>query len=369
VSDEGIPIIVVLPLTDLTGSQAAVGAIDLAKVGQGIAEQITADLSTFPDFQVVSYISSLAYVGKSVPEIQKLTGATFVVGGTIRVSDGKATIVVEIINASADRPVEIAKAEEDLADPVILQKRAAEKIRDQLGGMTGQFRQEYNRIAAAKTEADRSEYDYYVLGHRESLRGRAEESGRVWKEGLLRFPKSALLHYKLMIYHLDTHDDVKQAEPLWAEVEKLEHRSRLDEWYRHWLGAWMHGYHGEQAQAVAEARATIAMAPYDAVSHISLNWVMREAGETGEALEWAKFAVTHDPNMYQFYFRQLIRDYFQSGTWADAVAFGEAQVVSDPVHAKWWYEFLDQAYQRTGQTEKSREAWKKALNLPEPPIP
>ena len=72
----------------------------------------------------------------------------------------------------------------------------------------------------AKSEADRTEYDYYVLGHIDSLHGRGEASGKVWKEGLARFPKSALLHYKLMIYHLDEHDDVKQAELLWAEAEE-----------------------------------------------------------------------------------------------------------------------------------------------------
>jgi tetratricopeptide (TPR) repeat protein len=170
-----------------------------------------------------------------------------------------------------------------------------------------------------------------------------------------------------MIYHLDEHNDVKQAELLWAEAEKLERRSRLDDWYRHWLSAWLHGWRGEHAPAVAEARAAIAMAPYDAISHVNLSWVMWEAGKTEEAVDWAKFAVTHDPNMYKFYFRTLTRAYNASGTWADAVALGEAQVINDPVHAKWWYDFLDQAYSKTGQIDKSREAWKKALNLPEPP--
>ena len=111
------------------------------------------------------------------------------------------------------------------------------------------------------------------------------------------------------------------------------------------------------------------MAPYDAISHNSLSWVMREAGQTDEALEWAKFAVTHDPNMYKSYFRALREAYRAAGRWPEAVALGEAQVISDPVHAKWWYEFLDHAYTATGQTEKARAAWKTALTLPDPPEP
>jgi predicted Zn-dependent protease len=96
---------------------------------------------------------------------------------------------------------------------------------------------------------------------------------------------------------------------------------------------------------------------------------MWEAGKTEEAVDWAKFAVTHDPNMYKFYFRTLTRAYNAAGKWADAVALGEAQVVNDPVHAKWWYEFLSDAYQKTDQADKGREAWKKSISLPEPPVP
>ena len=362
--DQGIPVVIVLPFQDLTGDATQ------SDLGKGIAEAFITDLATFPDFEVVSSTSSFAYAGKPVPEIFKDTGALFVIEGSFRRTAGKVAVTMQLIRGDTDRHLKIAQIEEPMTDPVLLQSTVANRLRDELGGMTGILRQEYNRIAVGKSEADRTEYDYYVLGHINSLHGRGEASGKVWKEGLARFPKSALLHYKLMIYHLGEHDDVKQAELLWAEAEKLERRSRLDDWYRHWLSAWLHGYRGEHAPAVAEARATVAMAPYDAISHNNLSWVMREAGELDEAIDYAKFAVTHDPNMYKFYFHALTRAYDAAGRWKEGVEFGEAQLVSDPVHArKWWYEFLDQAYSRTDQKDKSREAWKKALNLPDPPVP
>jgi len=361
--DQGIPVIIVLPFQDLTGDESH------SDLGKGIAEAFITDLATFPDFEVVSSTTSFAHADKSVREIVKDTGALFVIEGSFRRSAGKVAVTMQLIRGDTDRHLKIAQIEEPMTDPVSLQSAVASRLRDELGGMTGFLRQEYNRIALARPEAERTEYDYYVLGHIESLHGRGEPSGKVWKEGLAQFPKSALLHYKLMIYHLDEHEDVKQAELLWAEAEKLERRSRLDDWYRHWLGAWLYGWHSEYTLAVSEARAAIAMAPYDAISHNALSWVMREAGKVDEALDWAKFAVTHDPNMYRFYFRPLRSAYDASGSWAEAVTFGEAQVVKDPVHAKWWYEFLEEAYKKTDQTEKSREAWKKALSLPEPPTP
>jgi class 3 adenylate cyclase/TolB-like protein len=359
--DQGIPVIIVLPFQDLTGDQAP------SELGKGIAEAFITDLATFPDFEVVSSTSSFAYAGKPVPEIVKATGALFVIEGSLRRSGGKAAVTMQLIRGDTDRHLKIAQIEEPMTDPVLMQSVVANRLRDELGGMTGILRQEYNRIALARPVADRTEYDYYVLGHIHSLCGNVEAAGDVWKQGLVAFPKSALLHYKLMIYHLDAQDAVGPAGELWEKAEKLERRSRLDEWYRHWLAAWLHGYRGERKLAVVEARATIAMAPYDAISHSGLTWVMREAGEDDEALEWAKFAVTHDPNMHEFYFNTLVRSYRAAGKWSEGVTFGETQLAKDPVHAKWWYDFLGSAYGATGQQDKAAEAFKKSRASPDPP--
>jgi predicted Zn-dependent protease len=84
---------------------------------------------------------------------------------------------------------------------------------------------------------------------------------------------------------------------------------------------------------------------------------MLEAGETDKAIEWAKFAITHDPNMSdRLYFRALGSAYKAAGKWPEAVALCEAQITNDPVHAQWWYEFLDVAYSAAGQTEKAHAA-------------
>lgn len=254
-------------------------------------------------------------------------------------------------------------------DPVALQTVVAGRLRDELGGMTGVLRTEYNRIALAKSEVDRAEYDYYVLGHIHSLHGRGEPAAEIWKRGLERFPNSALLRYKLMTYHLYTRNAIRPAAELWEEAEKLEKKSRLDEWYRHWFTAALNGYRGKRQVSVTEARIATSMAPYDALSHNDLSWVLREAGEVDEALEWAKFSVTHDPNMYKFYFNALVSSYEAAKKWPEAVAFGEAQVIKDSVHAKWWYDFLVTAYVMTGQTDKATDARMKIKKLPEPPEP
>ena len=358
---QGIPVVVVLPFRDLTGGPTE------TDLGAGIAEAFTTELANFPDFEVVSSTSAFAYAGRPVPEIVKATGALFLIEGSIRRSADKVDVTMQLIRGDTDRHLKIAQIEENMKDPVALQAAVADRLRDELGGMTGILRKEYNAIALAKPEADRTEYDYYILGHIHSLCEDGEGAGAIWKQGLARYPKSPLLHYKLMIYYLDRSEEIGEATRLYNEAESLERKSRLDEWYRHWLAAWLHSNRGETQSAVAEARAAIAMAPYDAISHNNLSWVMREAGEMDEAIAYAKFAVTHDPNMHEFYFHALTRAYRAADKWPDGVTLGEAQIVTDPLHAKWWYEFLDQAYQATGQWDKAIEAQKKAAGLPDPP--
>ena len=258
---QGVPIIVVLPLEDLTGTQAGMSAIDLGKVGRGIGEQVWSGLSTFPDFQVVSYVSSVTYAGKSVPEIQRITHATLVIGGAIRVTGGKARVTVEIINADADRPMEIAKIEEDLVDPVVLQQRAGEKIIGQLGGMSGRLRERLVDLARSKPKADLTEYDYYILGHDHMFQGETAEvvaAGGTWKEGLARFPDSVLLRCKLSFVegwlgrNNGKHGAFIEAKRLVDEAVSGEKKSRLDDWYIHYAQAILARDSGDRAKAESQ---------------------------------------------------------------------------------------------------------------------
>src|SRR5262249_20754962 len=145
-------------------------------------------------------------------------------------------------------------------------------------------RKEYNKIALAKPEAARTEYDYFALGHIHTLCADDDGAAAIWRHGLERFPKSALLHYKMMTYELYVHNQVESAAQLWADAERLEKKSRLDEWYRHWLRAALDDFRREYEPAVAEARAAVAMAPYDSFSHSALSWLMSDAEQYDEAI-------------------------------------------------------------------------------------
>jgi TolB-like protein len=366
-ADQGIPILVVLPFQDLTAEQMEQTTVDLDKLGKGIAEEFGTDLATFPDFEVVSSSSAFAYVGKPIPEIVALTGATFVVEGSLRKTGDKVLVTLQVIRGSTDRHLKIVQIEEKLADPVTMQKSIAAKLRDDLGGMTGVFRHEYEKMAWDKAEADLTEYDFYIRGHSYHLWGDQWTAKQIWQDGLARFPDSMLLHCKLVFSFLYT--SPKEAAALVNKAAMLKRRSALDEWYYHWATADAFNATGDHKRAVAEARATIDMAPYDTVSHADLSWVMSVGGDKDTAIEWATFAVTHDAQPFKWYFDNLEHAYRNTKRWPEAIALAEAQIVKDPIHAKWWYDFLGAAHLGTGQTDKATEAFKKAQSLPSPPQP
>jgi class 3 adenylate cyclase/TolB-like protein len=334
VQDEGIPVIVVLPFQDLTGDRTE------SDLGKGIAEQFITDLASFPDYEVVSSSTSFAYAGRPVPDIVKATSAVFVIEGSIRRSGDKAVVTMQLIRGSTDRHLMIAQVEQELKDPVIFQSAVVGKLRDQLGGMTGVLRRELVKIALAKAPADLTEYDYYIIGHVRLLRAEGEAARDIWMKGLTHFPDSTLLRFNLMAYCYYFKRQPALAGELMAEAAKFERRTQLDEWYFHWLLAELYSRRGEFQRAVLEAKAAVAMAPYDTTIHGRMAPIVMRGGLADEAIEWAKFTVTNDPHPQAWYFLGLYWAYRDSGRLNEAVKLAETQVARDPTSSKWWYDFL-----------------------------
>lgn len=343
---QGVPVIVVLPFQDLSGGKVE------NDLGKGIAEEFLSDLATFPELEVVSATSSFAYADKPIPEIVKATGAQFVIEGSIRMAGDKVLIRVQLINGLNDRHLQIAQIEEPMTDPVTLQMQAARRFSDQLGGMTGILRQEIEKISWDKSDAELTEYDFYIRGHTHHLRGEITKSREIWQEGLRRFPDSTLMRCKLAFTYGGSSLEFQN---LIKEVARMKKRSRLDEWYFHWISAWHKGWKGDYEAAKAEAKATISMAPYDTLSHAALAWVMSEGGDHETAIAWTNFGATHDPNPLPWYFDDLISIYERADKWPDAAKLAEEQV-STPSPSKYWYKVLARAYGETNQPDKSKQA-------------
>jgi DNA-binding SARP family transcriptional activator/TolB-like protein len=366
---KGIPVIVVLPFKDNTGDQTS------TDWGTGIADKFATDLRTFPDYLVVSSTSSPVYAQMSVPEIKKVTNATFIIEGDYTRGD-QVAFEIRLVRASTDWILWHSKVVLGKSDPVTLQDAAAVKLRDTLGGMTGALRKEYEKIAKEKVVGDLegrfdgnlTEYDYYVLGHIYHLQWPRTPKNRqltraIWEQGLSHYPDSPLLASKLAFaYGLSAF----KAKELLDSVAKWKDRTRLDEWYYHWAKAfWCDARHDRDC-AIAEARAAIALAPFDAISRADLSEVAADVGYPDEAIAWATFAATHDPDPKYWYFDNLLRAhrYGRSEQWQELITLAKSQIESNKSPNKHWYRMLAEAYAHTNQNDKAKEFYRKFYDSP-----
>ena len=157
--------------------------------------------------------------------------------------------------------------------------------------------------------------------------------------------------------------DTSDAKQLVKEVRGLKKRSRLDEWFYHWVAAHNYAAHNDYQRASAEAKAAIAMAPYDTLSHANLSRIVSAAGDHEAAIAWAKFAATHDPHPKNWYFDNLIDAYDMADKWPDALKLAEGQL-GGAAPNKNWYKVLARAYAGTNQPDKAKEAREKFETLP-----
>ena len=356
--DQGIPVIAVIPFQDLTGDRSS------QELGKGIAEAFMSDLATFPDYEVVSAATSFALADKPITEIVKLTGATFVVEGSIRRAVDKVKVTMQLIRGSTDRHLMTAEIEEPLTDLVSVQSSVALRLRDKLGGMTGILRSETNKLALAKRPADLTEYDYYILGHVKHFRQEGDGARDIWQQGLQRFPDSMLLRCKMVFYHLVYTSDHEVIDKLVTEARKLRPKSKLDEWYLHWASAWNEMNRGNERRAIDEAEATIAIAPYDTVSRMDLSYLMSRAGRHDKAIEWATYAAMHDPTPLSWY-RETLADVYRSARRLDdlhRLALSESEAHPQ---RRFWYEVLYTTYKWSGQPDQALKALEMAHQIPD----
>jgi tetratricopeptide (TPR) repeat protein len=88
----------------------------------------------------------------------------------------------------------------------------------------------------------------------------------------------------------------------------------------HQLMASLYQYHdGDFRHSAGEAKAAMAMAPYDRRSRSFLSPLLANAGEIGEAIAWAEQAVSHDPNTPQWYYYRLAWAYYVGQRYDDAL--------------------------------------------------
>ncbi|HSK74945.1 MAG TPA: tetratricopeptide repeat protein [Thermoanaerobaculia bacterium] len=131
-TDRGMRI-VVLPFENL-------GKPEDAFFADGLTEEITKDLASFPSLQVISRTSALRYTGtrKTLPEIGRELGVDYVLEGTVRWAPGsegrsRVRITPQLIRAEDDTHLWADAFEREVEDIFEVQAEISHRVITQLG--------------------------------------------------------------------------------------------------------------------------------------------------------------------------------------------------------------------------------------------
>jgi tetratricopeptide (TPR) repeat protein len=118
----------------------------------------------------------------------------------------------------------------------------------------------------------------------------------------------------------NSREDVERA---WAQAQSAKSapsQSHLATYLLHELMASLYQYHdGDFTHSVDEAKAAMAMAPYETASRSDLSLSLANAGDVGDAIAWAERAVINNPNGPQWNYYRLAFAYYVGRRYDDAL--------------------------------------------------
>ena len=322
-----VPAVAVLPFHVRSADQ------NLDYLGDGVAEDIITALSRFPDLVVVARGSSFAYKGKAVDmrQVGKELGVGYVVEGSVRKDGDKLRIISQLINTKNGEHVWAERFDRAGTNPWELNDEVTGMIVSAMTGEMGALMQAQYEQAWAKRATTLEEYDYYLRGndqHMKWTKEGIERSGEIWREGLTKFPSSALLKVAVgwgymgrvtIIVSDDPPADVRRAGDLGRQVLAEEHLSPQVSKLANWLMSNVLVHERDFDGALAAVNKAVALAPYDTFMLSRLMMVLLQAGRTDQALQWADRVAARDPALGWSYNHRRGWAYLVLGRFGEAV--------------------------------------------------
>ncbi len=282
------------------------GDPDLAHFGPGVSEDIISMLARVPNLSVVARNSSFKYRGQAV-DVRKIgedLGVTHVLEGSVRKESDRLRIVAQLIDAGTARHVWAERFDRTGTDPRALQDEVTQKIVAALAGTAGSIALQQYREAWGKDSANLQEYDYVLRVLSRIAYGTpemADAADAMLAEGLLKFPDSSMLKAQAastVIWRFargwssneDPLEDIRRAGELARDALLDPTASPMMRTNVHITLAYVNMAQRRFDQAVADAEAALALAPYDGRVVYYLAEIPMAAGRPSLALEWIERA-------------------------------------------------------------------------------
>lgn len=290
------PSIAVLPFTNMTGDTRQEHFAD------GIAEDIITALSRFRSLFVIARSSTFIYKQKvgDVRQVARELGVRYVLEGSLRNTEQRARITVQLIDAEAGVHVWAERFDRPLLDIFAVQDEITDKIAATIEPEIGSVEQEKAR---RKAPEHLGAWEHYQRGMWHLLRRNREElvaARTFFRKAIELDPTFATPHAALalscffQITHGFTTDHAASLDELLTEASHAVALDPKDGLGHTALGlAYME--HRNHVKANAEHQTALNLNPNSSLAHYAYGYALTRAGRFIEALEQLDAAVRLNP--------------------------------------------------------------------------
>ena len=323
------PVIAVTPFANTSGDKS------LDSLGPGLAREVSAMLATYPLFRMVPPS------GLSSPGAQDI-GRRYALGGDLAKSGDKLRVRAQLADAASGQTVWSDNYEFDNEDTLAVQKKTAERIYGAVADGDGRIVAVEREAAWRKPESALSEWDYALrsLDRIELLSG-LPQGRQIAKEGLARFPNSALLkivmawsyQYENMFFgpFENCRDTTEIAYKFGREADEAKNKSPYEMFRTRDLMSHLEAWRGENfGSSVWNAEAAVEMSPNNVLLRAGLISRLAEAGQLDKAIGWISWAMAHDYKNHSELKINVAWTYYLSGRYEQALQALKGIEASNP---------------------------------------
>lgn len=295
---DAVPAIAVLPFNDLMGKP------DAYTLSTALTEEMVNELRRFHGFKVISALSSLSLKGQNcdLKTAATMLGARYLVCGSIRQSQQKIQIAVELVDAENGELIWAERYTRKIEDLFVLQ---AELARDIAGNIEPEAVGHAYLLSSRKIPTSLTAWDLVLRGDHQlyqqlGTRWNSDEAQSLYRMAIEQdpdyAPSYAGLAYSLC---LELKEGIAEEQQYVEKLmlENAEHAVRLDEsnpWCQVILGR-VQQQLKEYDAAVMTYRKAVELCPSSSKAHFGLSFGLSVTGQYDEAIESIDRAIELSP--------------------------------------------------------------------------
>lgn len=295
---DAVPAIAILPFNDLMGKP------DAYTLSTALTEEMVNELRRFHGFKVISALSSLSLKGQNcdLKTAATMLGARYLVCGSIRQSQQKIQIAVELVDAENGELIWAERYTRKIEDLFVLQ---AELARDIAGNIEPEAVGHAYLLSSRKIPTSLTAWDLVLRGDHQlyqqlGTRWNSDEAQSLYRMAIEQdpdyAPSYAGLAYSLC---LELKEGIAEEQQYVEKLmlENAEHAVRLDEsnpWCQVILGR-VQQQLKEYDAAVMTYRKAVELCPSSSKAHFGLSFGLSVTGQYDEAIESIDRAIELSP--------------------------------------------------------------------------